>query len=199
MVSYALQRMGKKTTAIDINSERFDRRAEIEGVTLLEHDAADIQLKDGSFDVIFSYASFEHFADPRSVLLEALRVVRTGGYIYLAFAPLYMSPMGLHQYKEIPIPYCHFLFPKKLIQEFIRTRGLNPLGFEEALNCWSLEEYRGLFSECSRRLKTINYYEIPNVFHLDLIMKYPSCFKSKTKYFDNLIISSIEALFMKTG
>lgn len=196
MGSLFLQREGKKTTSIDIRSEGFDERAMRGGVTLLQMDAAHLQFEDESFDFVFSYGTFEHFPEPELVLKEAIRVVKRGGYIYLKFGPLYMSPSGLHAYRSITVPYCQFLFPKELLRDFAKAKGLMPINFAQ-VNEWSLEDFRKLWNRYSRRLKKIIYYENPKVSHLDLIMKYPSCFKSKTKYFNNLIVQSIEVLFNK--
>ena len=74
-------------------------------------DAANMQFEDETFDFVFSYDAFEHFASPENVLLEAIRVVRKRGYIYLEFGPLYYSPYGEHAYRSITVPYCQFLFP----------------------------------------------------------------------------------------
>lgn len=196
MVSCILHRMGKKTTAIDKDSRFFDKRALCEDVKLLKMDAAHLQFEDESFDFVFSYDSFEHFANPDAALQEAIRVVKTSGYIYLNFGPLYMSPMGLHAFESITIPYCQFLFPKKLLKDFTKEKALHPIPFNE-INRWSLENYRKLWSQYSNRLKKIKYFEKSNPINLDLVIKYPSCFKSKTNCFDNLIVSAIEVLFKK--
>lgn len=196
MTNCFLQRRGKITTAIDIESEEFDESAIREGVIFLQMDAANLQFEDERFDFIFSYNAFEHFTKPELVLQEAMRVVRKGGYIYLNFGPLYMSPLGLHAYRSITVPYCQFLFPKELLKDFANTKGAKPIDFAQ-VNGWSLEDYRKLWNRYSHWLKKVIYDEIYDLSHLDLIMKYPSCFRSKTKYFDNLIISSIKVLFKK--
>ena len=107
-----------------------------------------------------------------------------------------MSQYGLHAYRSITVPYCQFLFPKERLQEFVKEKKLNAIDFAQ-VNGWLLEEYHELFNQYSYRLKKIRYFEILDVSQIDLIMKYPSCFKSKTNYFDNLIVSSIVALFKK--
>jgi ubiquinone/menaquinone biosynthesis C-methylase UbiE len=198
MVSYWLQKWGKTTNAIDNRSEGFDDRAIQEGVELLKMDAADMQFEDDYFDFVFSYDAFEHFTEPESVLQEAIRVVKPNGYVYLAFGPLYLSPMGLHAFSSITFPYCQFLFPKECLEDFTKIKGLPPIDFAQ-VNGWSLEKYHELWSKYTDKLYTISYHEIVNVSHLDLIVKYPSCFKSKTKCFDNLIVSSINVLFRKKG
>jgi hypothetical protein len=74
--------------------------------------------------------------------------------------------------------------------------GFGKINFNH-INGWSLEDYRKLWELYSHLLKKIKYSEVFDISHLDLIMKYPSCFKSKTKNFDNLITSGIEVLFKK--
>ena len=198
MTSYHLQRMGKSTTAIDKTSEGFDGRAAREGVKFMQMNSADLQFKEESFDFVFSYNAFEHFTEPESVLKEVIRAVKKDGYIYLNFGPLYMAPMGLHAYRSITVPYCQFLFSKKTLEEYVSAKGLKQINFAK-INGWSLEDYRKLWTRYDLQLKKIKYNEIFDATHLDLIMKYPSCFRSKTQYFDNLMVSTIEVLFKKIG
>lgn len=198
MVSYFLQAQGKKTTAIDMHSDNFNHRPMNRGVTLLEMDAASLQFEDESFDFVFSYDGFEHFLEPELVLQNAIRVLKPGGYIYLNFAPLYMSPFGLHIWELINIPYCHLLFSRELLQDFTGERGkafFNKV--DTALNQWSVEQFRSLWKRYSIPLKTCKYYEGYNANHLDIINRYPSVFTSKNQEFDNLICESIEVLFYK--
>lgn len=196
MVNYALQRMGKISTGIDNRSDGFDERAVRAGIPLLQMDAAHLQFEDESFDCVFSYGSIEHFAKPELVLQEAIRVAKRGGYIYLESGPLYMSPLGLHAYDVITVPYCQFLFPRKLLNDFVNARGLYPINYDQ-LNGWSLENYHKLWKRYSHKLKRVRYHEEYDLSHVDLIMKHPSCFKSKTKCFTNFIVGSIEVLFKK--
>lgn len=197
MVSCCLCRKGKKATAIDNKDAGFDKRAFSEGVNLLQMDAANLRFEDESFDFVFSYGAFEHFASPENVLREAIRVVRKGGYIYLEFGPLYYSPQGEHVYRSVTVPYCQFLFQKNLIKDFVTQKGLKPIDFSD-VNGLSLESYRELWSKYSHVVKRVRYSEGLNIFHLNLIRKYPSCFKSKSNYFKNFIVSKIRVLFQKT-
>jgi SAM-dependent methyltransferase len=198
MVSCCLERNGKKTTAIDNRDAGFDKRASLEGVSLLQMDASDLQFEDERFDFVFSFDAFEHFASPEDALREAIRVVRKGGYIYLNFGPLYYSPYGEHAYRSITVPYCQFLFPRNLLNAYAAQNGLDPIDFNH-VNGWSLERYRDLWSTYAHMLKRIQYHEQPSLSHLGLIRTYPSCFNSKSSYFDNFIVTGIKALFQKTG
>jgi len=196
MVSCGLCRKGKIATAIDIRDSGFDKRASIEGVSLIQMDATDLQFKDKCFDFVFSYDSIEHFSSPEDVLRESIRVVKNGGYIYLKFGPLYYSPYGEHAYRSITVPYCQFLWPKKLLNEFCEQKGLNPIDFNH-VNGWSLESYRKLWSKYSHILRRIRYIERSDLSHLSVIRKYPSCFKSKSNHFQNFIVDEISVLFQK--
>jgi ubiquinone/menaquinone biosynthesis C-methylase UbiE len=197
MVSWGLCRAGKTATAIDASSARFDERAPREGVNLLEMDATDLRLGTESVDFVFSYNAFEHFASPEGVLREALRVVKKGGHIYLEFGPLYYSPFGEHAYRSITVPYCQFLFPKDLINDFATQHGLTPIDFSH-VNGWSLESYRGLWRKYSHVLERVIYRESVDLSHLGMIGRYPSCFKSKSSYFENFIVANIRVLFRKS-
>jgi len=197
MVSCCLCRKGKKATAIDNRDMGFDKRASREGVNLFQMDAANLRFEDESFDFIFSYDAFEHFASPENVLREAIRVVRKGGYIFMTFGPLYYSPYGAHVYRSVPVPYCQLLFHKNLINDFVTQKGLRPIDFSD-VNGWSLERYRELWGKYSHVVKRVRYDEKLNLSHLSLIRKYPSCFKSKSNYFENFIVSNISVLFQKT-
>lgn len=198
MVSCQLQRSGKKTTAIDLRSEGFDERARQEGVTLMRMDAEDLQFEEESFDCVFSYDTFEHVARPDIFLLNAIRVLKRGGYLFLSFGPLYLSPFGQHAYRSITVPYCHLLFPGPLLNEFAASRGLKTIDFSR-VNGWPVTAYRRLWEQHSPSLRTVRYEERLNLAHLDVIRSHPSCFRSKTEYFDDLVVETIDAVFEKVG
>ncbi len=197
MVSSCLQGDDREVTAIDLRADGFDRRARERGVRCLEMDAEQLEFDDQSFDFVFSYDALEHFADPEAVLREAIRVARRGGYVYLVFGPLYMSPMGLHAYYSISVPYCHILFEKSRLNDFIRQRNLQPIDFNQ-LNSWNLHRYRLLWQKTSDQAEVIFNYENLDVTHLDLIERFPSCFKSSSPLFDNFVVKSIEVLMRRT-
>jgi ubiquinone/menaquinone biosynthesis C-methylase UbiE len=197
MVSGILQERGNSCTAVDFYSGGFDKRAQEEGVKFYQMDAADLEFKNNSFGFIFSYNAFEHFPKPDCVFEESLRVLKPGGYLYMEFSPLFMSPYGMHAYKSIPIPYCQHLFRESDMVQFIKEKNLEPVNFRDHVNRWSVERFRELWKKHGKEIKTVSYAEICNYNNLDLVWKYPSCFKSKTKNMDNLVVGGITALFQK--
>lgn len=196
MVCYHLKKQGKKAYGIDNKGIGFDNLALSEGVDLRMMDASDLKFVGNYFDVVFSYNGFEHFSDPASVLSESYRVIKPGGYIYLGFGPLYMSPMGLHAYRKIPVPYSQHLFSRQTLLDFLQEENLGQIDFSQ-INGWSLIQFRNLFNSYSGKLEKVKYIENSNYNHLDLIRKYAPVFKSKTANFDDLTCRSIEVLFRK--
>jgi SAM-dependent methyltransferase len=198
MVSGALCREGRQVTAVDTREEAFDARASRQGVSLLKADASDMPFDDQTFDCVFAFDVFEHVGDPEAVLREAARVVRRGGVIFLQFGSLYMSPFGLHAYRSITIPYCQFLFPRSLMDEFVDERGLPPIDYDQ-VNCWAPEDYRKLWRQQSSFLKTLTYRETTDLSHVGLIREHPSCFRSESESFEDFIVSGIRVLFQRAG
>lgn len=196
MVSCALQQGGKQAMAVDNRADGFDARASRAGVRLLQADATSLQLENDSFDVVFSYDTFEHVAEPERVLQEAARVTRKGGHVFLQFGPLFCSPFGQHAYRSIRVPYCHVLFAKQALQEFASEHGLAPIEFAD-VNEWSLGRFRGLWQKYAPQLCKVEYREIRDLAHLGLIREHPSCFKSKSALLDDFIVSSIHVVFQK--
>jgi SAM-dependent methyltransferase len=196
MACAALQQMGKRTVGIDIRVEGIAPAAMTSGARFAAMDAGRLGFRDDSFDFVFSYNSFEHFPEPDVVLHEAIRVLRPGGYIYLNFGPLWLSARGAHQFQVISVPYCECLFTKDTLTEFAAAEGIELMGFFW-MNEWPLTRYRDLWGAVSDRLDRVAYYETFNADHVDLIARYPSCFRDKTDHFDDLLVSNIEVLFRK--
>jgi len=66
-----------------------------DGTALLKMDAANLDMADASFDVVFSISVFEHLTDPLAVTKEVERVLRPGGLAIIAIH-LYTSDSGIH-------------------------------------------------------------------------------------------------------
>jgi hypothetical protein len=125
-----------------------------------------------------------------------LRVLRPGGYLYLDFGPLWLSPKGAHQFQNISVPYVECLFTKELLTDYATANDIRLMGFFW-MNEWPLSRYRRLWEQYAGQLDRMVYYETYNADHVNLIKRYPTCFKNKTQTFDDLIVSNIEVLFRK--
>jgi ubiquinone/menaquinone biosynthesis C-methylase UbiE len=196
MTSFHLQQKGFRTAAVDITDSHFTKDVRSAGVSLQVMDASSLLFKDGYFDFVFSYNSFEHFEDPEKVLTESLRVLHPGGYFYVNFGPLYPSPLGLHGHESIPVPYMQFLFPRDLLEKFCADNKLGTIEFD-TLNGWSASQFRELWESYRDKLDKVKYSERLDTYGIELLIKYPECFKGKVSDPNDLFISAIEGLWRK--
>lgn len=196
MTSAVLADRGCDTVALDLDADHVDPRARAAGVRFERMNAEALAFDDGAFDLVLSHNAFEHFEHPDRVLEESLRVVRPGGFVYLSFGPLYFSPWGLHEYQAFTIPYCHLLFPEDVLRRYARDHDLGPLDFDD-INRWPVDRYRALWRRVAPRARMLRYYERRVLAHLDLVTAHPSCFRSKTARFDDLVVAHVEVLFRR--
>jgi len=96
---------------------------------------------DGGFDFVTMNQVMEHVADQKAVLLEALRVLKPGGAVYVA-CPNYLRFYEPH-YKIFWFP----LFPKPLGRAYLRLRGRNPVLLDQ-LTYTTNRRLRALLSKC---------------------------------------------------
>jgi SAM-dependent methyltransferase len=97
MTGYALASYGHAVTLVDFEDWRDDR---VKALPFLQSDlCSHIAMQSETCDLICSYNTFEHLADPAEALSEFVRLCTSGGLIYLEFNPLYASPWGLHAYR----------------------------------------------------------------------------------------------------
>lgn len=85
---------------------------------LMRQDVRDMSFPSESFDIVVSYAVFEHVADFPKALAEMYRVLRPGGLLYSSFGPIWSCKWGHHlwlqageeaiTYQNLILPsYCH--------------------------------------------------------------------------------------------
>ncbi len=115
-----------------------------DGIPMLKADANMIPITAATFDVVVCASLIEHVSEPQVLLVECLRVLKPGGYLYLSFPPYY-SPIGGHQFA----PY-HLLGQQFAIrmavkrglyndQPWLRERFVqNPDDYSGAFGSWGL-------------------------------------------------------------
>lgn len=187
-VAAAVAGMGHDVTCVDIRDE-LKPLAHEEGVKFIEADARELPLPSNSVDGLWSFNCFEHIFDPRSALNEFCRVVKPGGKIYLNFAPIYNSALGLHAFYEIGVPFIQHLCPDETILPHVSSKDL------WFLNRWSLAQYRELWSDFTDKLNLIGYHEGYDFQGLELIKKYPGCFIKRSRNIEDFIVSKIVVTF----
>ncbi len=203
LTSLSLAGEGRKVMAVDIDGRSFDPAARAAGVTMLEMDVQKLEFDDNSFDCVFSYGAYEHIPDPARAFAESLRVLRPGGLMFMQFGPLYNSSEGAHVYRLITVPYCQHLFEPQVIHDFAHNlwQGHPELRVLDGafVNRWTLAQYRRVWNDHREHCHTRFYLEIADVRHLNLIERFPSCFRSKSGDIHEFTVGHVNALFQKHG
>jgi SAM-dependent methyltransferase len=162
----------------------------------VQGDATRLPFAPSAFDLIFSFASFEHFCDPQAVLREAARILSPGGWLYLQFGPIATAPYGLHAYRSIPVPYVHILFDLSEVIEFARMRGRE--NNWPYINNVPLREYRRIFNEAKQDFRIAHYQEHPSAgVGAELIFRYPGVFRRVSDSIADFLVSGIAVLLQR--
>ncbi len=196
-VAGALANTGAEVLAVDIQREVYEDASRHMHVPFLEADVCNLAaIEDDSYDLVYSFDSFEHFPDPTAALAEALRVTRPGGHIYLRFGPLYDCPDGKHLGDRLGIPYAGVLFDDATIDAHMLEQGREVINHEYC-NYWKLDQYRALFAPDPQRFRVIFAYDHLDLSALELISRYPGVFRARADTIDSFLVNVIEILLQK--
>ena len=69
------------TDAMMEQGQKFIEQAGIENISFQKGVAEDLPFEDETFDIVSSRYAFHHFANPKSVISEMVRVCKTGGHV----------------------------------------------------------------------------------------------------------------------
>jgi SAM-dependent methyltransferase len=179
--------------AIDIYASRTDPLARAAGVDVRTMDAGQLELRDASVDLVYSYNVFEHLPDPAATFSEIARVLRPGGRFVLSFGPLGWSPHGAHMYKAVAVPYVTVLCERSTIDAVVRAHGGEPEF--PWVNMVGIEQFRAIFHS-NPTLRPVEYRETLNRWHAGLVAEFASqCRRAPS--FDSLLVEAIDAVFVK--
>lgn len=196
MASAALLKEGVVSAiGLDVD-DAISPAAKQAGVKFLHIPAENIPLPDSSVDLVFSFNTLEHVVDPAQVVQEIKRVLRPGGYFFADFDPLYYSARGLHAYRKINIPYCQFLFKNEDLVSYADKHQLNWAELP-GVNKYSADQFRQVWSKMNEDFEIKHYSEEVDLVNIDLVRKYPSCFKKERMPFHNFLISRMRILAKK--
>ena len=109
---------GCEVVGVDI--KEYDQWESLSGrnVDLRIHDvSADDNASLGTFDLILSFAVWEHVEHPYAALQGVKELLGPEGRAYL-YANLYRGPKASHRYRDIFFPWPHLLFTDEVFAEF---------------------------------------------------------------------------------
>lgn len=82
----------------------------------------DLPAPDRAFDAIVSWSTFEHVAEPVTLLREMRRIVRPDGFLFLQIWPLYWSQHGSHLWPWFPEGFAQLDHDDEAIERVLRDR-----------------------------------------------------------------------------
>lgn len=125
----------RKVIAVDLNERRLaegrklvEEIAERSGRPALPVEfrcmsATAMDLPAASVDFILADNVFEHFDDPRAVLVESRRVLRDGGMLAIPIFSSILSKHGLHLKHGLKMPWLNLLFSERTIVDALAWRA----------------------------------------------------------------------------
>jgi SAM-dependent methyltransferase len=116
----AARRGARRVVGIDLQiapqTRELANDPTLEGrVEFLTTDGSLKELGDERFDVILSKDSFEHYANPESLIRRIAELLDERGVLAIGFGPLWKSPQGGHLEFMTPVPWVHLLFPEDAV------------------------------------------------------------------------------------
>lgn len=160
---------------------------------------AGLPVPDATYNLVFSYNTFEHLDDPTACMKEIARVMQPNGLLAVSFNPLYGSPWGLHAYRSLLMPYPQWLFNMDFIKAKLRELGIQDLGKErtelQPLNAWSVEKFENLWKSPAFEIVSVKRQTIHD--YVGLVLEYPDSFRGRGLSFDDLVTSGYEVVLKR--
>lgn len=120
------------------------------------------KLQDGTFDVVLSSNSFEHFGDPEAILREMQRLVRVGGAVWITFAEPWLSPYGSHMSFFTKMPWVNVVFSERTVMSVrsrYRSDGATKYeDVESGLNRMTVRRFERIIKQSGLRLDWVKLY-----------------------------------------
>lgn len=121
----------------------------------------------GTFDIVLSKDSMEHFGDPAGALEEMKRVVRPGGTIMICFSPPWFAPYGGHMQFFTKLPWAHLLFSESTVMA-VRSRfrsdgARSHAEVEGGLNKMSVARFERLVENAGLRADYSRYDAVKHI------------------------------------
>lgn len=153
-----------------------------------------LTLPSNTFDLVYSFNTFEHLADPHLTFQEMVRVTKPGGQIYLHFGPLYPSAWGLHAFRTITVPYPQYLFSDDFVHAKLQELGIRDLGTDRSelqfVNKMRLDQYDQMLAEPSASVT--RYERVITDSYIELPLQYPEAFSGRRLCYADLVVSGLK-------
>lgn len=111
----------------------------------------------GTFDVVISQNSMEHFAKPAEVLREMKDALHPRGRLLITFGPPWLAPYGSHMHFFTKMPWVNVFFSETTVMRVRQAyRDDGAMRYEEVesgLNRMTVRKFERLTAECGMRMQ----------------------------------------------
>lgn len=115
----------------------------------------------GSFDVVISQNSFEHFNEPEAILVQMKKLTNEGGKVLITFGPPWFSPYGAHMSFFCKVPWVHVLFSEKAVMRarshFRNDGAMKYEEVESGLNKMSIAKFERIIESSGLQIDYKDY------------------------------------------
>lgn len=174
-----VQQYGCTVVGIDTNRDILDAAMAnakactipVSQLAFVDRVANDMQ---GTFDVVVSQNSFEHFGNPAAVLGEMRGLIRKSGILLISFGPPWYAPYGSHMHFFCKVPWINILFPEATVmkvRQAYRDDGAQRYeDVESGLNKMSVAKFERIVEASNLRIEFKNYRCVKR---LDILARVP--------------------------
>ncbi len=104
--------------------------------------------------------------------------------------------IDLVYYRQIPVPFCHLLFREEDLHRWAAEHNL-PHAWP-FVNGWTLKQYRALWRSLELQFVVTDYREsTTGGVGVELVNRYPRCFKDHVDDFDELLVAFVDLTLRK--
>ena len=118
----------------------------------------------GTFDVVLSCSSFEHFEDPVGVLRQMCEAAKPGGSVIISFAEPWYSPHGSHMNFFTKLPYVNLLFFEEAVMKvrsnFRQDGALRYEDVEGGLNRMTVAKFERIIQGSGMQMDFFRCYPV---------------------------------------
>jgi ubiquinone/menaquinone biosynthesis C-methylase UbiE len=118
----------------------------------IKMNAENMLFREDLFDFVFCLNAFEHISDPKKALSEIWRVLKTDGFAFIQFDPVYYCDTGGHMYDFVPEPWGHLMYSNEVYNSKLKNAGAPEAiisDFNHGLNRKTKDYFLNLFKETS--------------------------------------------------
>jgi SAM-dependent methyltransferase len=121
----------------------------------------------GTFDVVISHNSFEHFGQPEKILETMRGLLKENGVLLITFGPPWLAPYGSHMSFFCRLPWVNVFFSEKTVMAArSKYRNDGAKRYEEVesgLNKMTVARFERIVSAINMRFVQKNYECIRNI------------------------------------